>query len=76
MTPNDPPLPFEPFKTKVVERIPNPTRRQREAALERAGFNLFNLHSDEVRIDLCKISGISSFWGQLLPLKQVPHPVQ
>ena len=50
-------LPFEPFKTKVVERLPNPTRRQREAALERAGFNLFNLRSDEVRIDLLTDSG-------------------
>jgi len=53
----EPPLPFEPFKTKVVERIPNPSRREREAALERAGFNLFNLHSDEVRIDLLTDSG-------------------
>jgi tyrosine phenol-lyase len=50
-------LPFEPYKTKVVERIPNPTRREREAALERVGFNLFGLHSDEVRIDLLTDSG-------------------
>jgi len=53
----EPPLPFEPFKTKVVEQIPNPSRREREAALERAGYNLFNLHSDEVRIDLLTDSG-------------------
>jgi tryptophanase len=50
-------LPFEPFKTKVVERLPNPSREEREAALVRAGFNLFNLRSDEVRIDLLTDSG-------------------
>ena len=49
--------PFEPFKTKVVERIPNPTREEREAALQRAHYNLFNLRSDEVRIDLLTDSG-------------------
>jgi tyrosine phenol-lyase len=51
------PLPFEPYKTKVVERIPNPTREEREKALERAHYNLFNLQSDEVRIDLLTDSG-------------------
>src|SRR5208282_4818535 len=53
----DPVLPFEPFKTKVVERLPNPSPEEREAALERAGLNLFNLRSDEVRIDLLTDSG-------------------
>lgn len=57
MTSPEPVLPFEPFKTKVVERMPNPSRAEREAALDRAGFNLFNLHSDEVRIDLLTDSG-------------------
>ena len=57
MTSQDPALPFEPFKTKVVERLPNPSRREREAALERAGYNLFNLRSEEVRIDLLTDSG-------------------
>jgi tyrosine phenol-lyase len=52
-----PRLPFEPFKTKVVERIPNPSREDRERALERAHYNLFNLTSDEVRIDLLTDSG-------------------
>jgi len=51
------PLPLEPFKTKVVERIPNPSREDREKALQRAHFNLFNLKSDEVRIDLLTDSG-------------------
>ncbi len=52
-----PALPFEPYKTKVVERIPNPSREDRERALERAGFNLFNLRSADVRIDLLTDSG-------------------
>jgi tyrosine phenol-lyase len=50
-------LPFEPYKTKVVEQIPNPSREERERALERAHYNLFNLRSDEVRIDLLTDSG-------------------
>lgn len=49
--------PFEPYKTKVVERIPNPTSEERERALKRAHYNLFNLRSDEVRIDLLTDSG-------------------
>jgi len=57
VTSPEPVLPFEPFKTKVVERLPNPSREEREAALARAGLNLFNLRSDEVRIDLLTDSG-------------------
>lgn len=62
MAPSGPPdgLPFEPYKIKVVESIPAPSREAREAALVRAGFNLFNLTSDEVIIDLLTDSGTSA----------------
>ncbi len=58
--PSETPAPFEPYRVKAVERLPNPTAPEREAALERAHYNLFQLRSDEIRIDLLTDSGTSA----------------
>jgi tryptophanase len=48
---------IEPFRIHSVEAIDFPDEAQRTAALERAGYNLFGLHADEVIIDLLTDSG-------------------
>ncbi|MFC9227048.1 tryptophanase [Streptomyces hygroscopicus] len=48
---------MEPYRIKVVEPIPVTTRQQREAALKRVNYNLFDLRADEVTIDLLTDSG-------------------
>ncbi|MCX6256072.1 MAG: tryptophanase [Bacteroidia bacterium] len=51
-------LPFtEPFKIKMVENIYQSTKEQRENWLKDASFNLFNLRSEQVFIDLLTDSG-------------------
>jgi tryptophanase len=51
-------LPFtEPYKIKMVEKIFPSTQEQREIWIEKASFNLFNLKSEQVFIDLLTDSG-------------------
>ncbi len=48
---------FEPYKTKMVEPIITSCRQERETWIKEASFNLFNLRSDQVIIDLLTDSG-------------------
>ncbi len=48
---------IEPFRVKVVEPLPLPSREAREVALEAARGNLFNIRAEHVTIDLMTDSG-------------------
>ena len=51
---------FEPFRIKVVEPLPLPTRAQRVEGLTASGWNLFGVPADLVTIDLMTDSGTSA----------------
>ncbi len=64
-------LPYaEPYKIKMVEEITPSSRSERERWIEEAHFNLFNLKSDAVFIDLLTDSGTGAMsdkqWASMM----------
>ena len=51
---------MEPYKNKVIEKIYETTRSEREEILKRAGYNLFQIPANNVTIDLLTDSGTSA----------------
>lgn len=64
-------LPFiEPYRIKTIEEINFSTREEREKWIEDAEYNLFNLQSNQVIIDLLTDSGTGAMsdkqWAEMM----------
>ncbi|TYB31790.1 MAG: tryptophanase [Candidatus Mcinerneyibacterium aminivorans] len=61
---------MEPYKIKMVERLKTTTKKERKKFIKNAKFNLFNLKSENVLIDLLTDSGTNAMsdeqWSEIM----------